>query len=493
MERREFIRKTLLGSAALGMATTVKMATAQGAAAAQGGERPNILFIIVHDLGTALHCYGEPAVRSPRLDALAAEGVRFVNYFCSSTPCSPSRGCIMTGRWAHCNGLIGLANRGWDLPASERAIVDYMNAAGYHTAGFGGQHERAGGLTAYAYKEAGTPGKPTADKVAGEVCDFLKRWDPKRGPFFINAYSQDVHAPWDRPEFQGKYDPEAITPPPFLPNIPYTRKNLSTFYGSIEFMDGQMGKIIDTLRETGLADNTILVFTTDHGVGFPRAKSTMYDPGLTTSLIVRWPGRIKGGRVSEHIIPNVDLLPTLLELAGQPVAPAIQGRSFAPYLLGGAYTPNAQVFSERNYHDDYDPIRAVRTTKHKLIRNYASRNRYKLLDEAKPEDDGLTLRNSGVVRPYEELYDLEKDPLEQKDVAGDPAYAGVLQDLRGRLDQWMRETVDYMRGAREPVMWPASDTHTGGPPIPNQTAVANARKKAQAAKKAGGKKKGKKM
>lgn len=485
----------MLSPAALGAAAAAGTKTAaQGAGAAKPGARPNILFIIVHDLGTALSCYGEPAVRSPRLDALAGEGVRFVNYFCSSTPCSPSRGCIMTGRWAHCNGLIGLANRGWSLPAGERAIVDYMSAAGYYTVLFGGQHERSGGWTAYpAYKETGKPGKATADKVAGEVCDFLQRWDPARGPFFINAYSQDVHAPWDRPEFQGKYDPEALRPPAFLPNIPAIRKDLSTFYGSIEFMDGQMGKIFDTLREKGLAENTILVFTTDHGVGLPRAKSTLYDPGLTTALIVRWPGHVKPGQVSEHIIPNVDLLPTLLELAGQPVAPEIQGRSFAPVLLGGGYTPNEQVFAERNYHDDYDPMRAVRTTRYKLIRNYAARNRYKLLAEATAEDTPSTLRNSGVARPYEELYDLQKDPLEQKNVAEDPACAATLKEMQGRLDKWMRDTGDYMRGAFEPVMWPASDTQTGGPPIPNQAAQARARQKAQAQKKAAGKKKGKKM
>lgn len=431
--------------------------------AANAETRPNIVFIIVHDLGTALGCYGEPSVKTPRLDQMAAEGARFANYFCCSTACSPSRGCIVTGRYAHTTGLMGLANRGWSLPATERGAVDHLNDAGYHTANFGGQHERKA-PDGYRYKQTGKPSRRKADEVAQDVCEFLRDYDRKAAPFYVNAYSQDVHAPWVRAEFLGKYDPDDVKPPAFLPNTELVRKSMAAFYGSVSFMDEQVGKILDTLNETGLAQNTLVIFTTDHGISFPRAKSTLYDPGLTTALIMRWPGRIKPGTVVNHLLGNIDLLPTQLELLGLPIPPPIQGRSFAQTLLGGSYTPHEQLFMERNFHDDFDPMRCVRTARHKLIRNYSEKNYFKVPSQCTEEDSFLSMRDSGRARPFEELYDLEKDPLEFRNVAGDPAYASKLEDLRQRLDGWMRDTGDYLRGAREAVHSPERDRRVGAPP-----------------------------
>jgi len=426
-------------------------------------ERPNILYIIAHDLGADLGCLGHPTVETPQLDQFAAEGVKFTSYFCVATACSPSRGAIMTGRYSHANGLIGLANRGWSLPETERTTVDHLNDAGYHTVNFGGQHERKA-TSSYRYKHAGPPGRRKSDLLADDVCEFLKRHDPKIGPFYLNVYSQDVHAPWDRPEFLGKYSPDDIRPPAFLPSFPFVRKALSAFYGSVSFMDAQVGRILDTLRQTGLAENTLVIFTTDHGISFPRAKSGIYDPGLTTALLMRWPGRFKPGTVCNHLLSNVDLLPTQLDLLGLPIPKEIQGRSFAPALLGGSYTPNEHVFAERNFHDDYDPMRAVRTSRYKLIRNYSERPRHKLPSEATEDDTFATLRTSDKPRPFEELYDLQKDPNEFTSVADDPAYASALQDLRQRLDKWMSDTGDYVRGAVEPIHSPARDTNFLTPP-----------------------------
>jgi arylsulfatase A-like enzyme len=368
----------------------------------------------------------------------------------------------MTGRYAHTNGVIGLANRGWSLPESERTTVDYLNDAGYLTINIGGQHERKT-MESYRYKQVG-PHRRKSDLVSEDVCEFLRKYDAKEGPFYLNVYSQDVHAPWDRPEFQGKYDPDAILPSAFLPNTAFFRKSLSVFYGSISFMDAAVGKIFETLRETGLEKSTLVIFTTDHGISFPRAKSTLYDPGLGTALLMRWPGRIQPGTVCDHLLGNIDLLPTQIEMAGGSVSKEVQGKSFAPALLGGAYTPHDQIFMERNFHDDFDPKRCVRTRTHKLIRYYSEHPRFKLPNEATEEDTSATMRDSGKPRPFEELFDLTKDPNEFNDLSSDPGCAIVLQDLRQRLDGWMAETNDYMRAAREFVHSPVRDAQFLAPP-----------------------------
>ena len=388
----------------------------------------------------------------------------------------------MTGRYAHTTGLIGLANysgRWWHLPDSERTIVDYVTEAGYYTANFGGDHER--GPNGYHYQQRGIPSRRKADQMADDVCAFLKSYDPKNGPFYVNAYSQDPHAPWNRPEFLGRYDPDKIRVPAFLPNIAAVRKELAAFYGAMSFTDEALGRIFDTLRQTGLHRNTLVIFTTDHGIGFPRAKPTLYDPGLTTAVILRWPGHIRPGTVVTHLLSNVDLLPTELELLGLPVPKPVQGRSFAGVLVGDRYVPRKEIFAERNYHDDYDPMRCVRTTRYKLIRNYAQMNDFKHPAEATEKDTlGELFRHpSDRPRPYEELYDLQKDPNEFHNLAADPACAPVLHDLRQRLERWMNETGDFLRGAGDFDYFPAKKAR------PAKSGPATRPKKAAEAAKSG--------
>jgi arylsulfatase A-like enzyme len=285
----------------------------------------------------------------------------------------------------------------------------------------------------------------------------LREYDPAKGPFYLNAFSQDVHAPWDRPEFQGRYNPDEITPPPYIPNTRHFRASLAQFYGAISFMDEQFGRILDCLRETGLESSTLISFTTDHGVSFPRCKSTLYDVGLSTALILRWPGHLPAGATCDQMLSNIDLLPSYLELAGITPSPGIQGRSFVAALTGGDYKPHDAIFAERNFHDDYDPMRSVRTDRYKYIRNFSLRPRPKLPSEVTEEDNELAVWNSGQPRPMEELYDLQQDPYEFTNLADRPEYAEILTQLRRRLDDWMQETSDYMRAAKECILWPSDD------------------------------------
>ncbi|MCL5269938.1 MAG: sulfatase, partial [bacterium] len=413
IKRRQFLQKSsmlALGVTAAGepgkaaAEKTVAPRPRPARAPGKKPQRPNIIHIIVHDLGNSLACLGYPDVQTPNLDALAAEGVRFTNHFCNSTACSPARGCLMTGRYAHANGLISLAHMGIVLPESEQTIVDVMNGAGYETYNFGTQHERA--RQKNRYKHLDKVECMYVEDMANNMIDFLKHHKPSDGPFYANGGTFDVHQPWntrlklgpkpgthapidlgpERRAFQARYKADELTIPPFLPDMPHFRQELRQFYGIISHMDAQIGRILDTLKETGLDQDTLVYFTTDHGIGFPRAKGTLYDPGLTTAMIMRWPGRFKAGLECPHPTSHVDLLPTLMELLDLPIPERVQGRSYAPSLLGRAYSPAECLFMERNFHGDFDPMRAVRTGRHKLIRNFSERPRFRYPWEMKEGD-----------------------------------------------------------------------------------------------------------
>jgi arylsulfatase A-like enzyme len=373
----------------------------------------------------------------------------------------------MTGRYAHSNGLMGLINYGWYLPATERTIIDHLNDAGYHTAHVGFQHERED-WQACRYREliAENRGRHYwyVDYVVDHTIEWLKRHTDDDQPFYVNAGLFETHAPFDRPEYAGRFDPAAITMPGWVSDNPDSRARMALIYGSAEFMDEQLGRLFTALRELGLDENTLVVFNTDHGIDMPRAKATMYDPGIETALIMRWPGIIPAGLKVSHLVSSVDILPSVLELAGLPVAENIQGRSFAPALTGGKYEPRGEVFAEYNFHEIFDPMRVVRTGRFKYIRNLTERSRYYLPDEGPQNNSYLARSCSDKPRPWEELYDLEADPNELNNLAEDPAHAATLTDLRGRVDAWMKQTADPFRGAYEFIYRPANDRRFIPPP-----------------------------
>ena len=417
--------------------------------------KPNILYIIPHDLGQQLNCYEDKSVSSPHLDKLAEQGVRFENNFCNSTPCSPSRGCIMTGRYAHSNGLMGLANRGpdamrdWSLPEEEKTIVDYLNEAGYHSYNFGHQHERRDpSKNRYNYCD---PSEYHCELVAEKVVEFLQAGALENQPFYLNAGFSEVHLPFNRPEYR-QDKPEEVYVPGYLPDNKYVREELANFHGSIRFMDEAVGKIIQALDKSKLKDNTVVIFTTDHGIAFPRAKSTLYDPGIKTALIMRFPQRMVKNGVYQKLINNIDLTPTLLEMIGIDIPGKIQGRSFYKLLTGGDYEENQYIFAEKNYHDKYDPIRCIRTEQYKYIRNFEKRKNLELpKDIQRSIASRQLLKEANDPRSEEELYDLKKDPPELNNVVDHPDYQKIKKELSTRLQEWMQETDDpLLKGKVKP-------------------------------------------
>jgi len=404
--------------------------------------RPNIICITWHDLGRHLGTYGWKSVDSPCLDALASQGIRFDHAFCTAPLCSPARASLMSGLYPHNHGMMGLVHRNWRIHENVRLLPQYLNEAGYRTLLFGFQHEapRNQGQM-LGYQETWE-----ASRDGTEVSRHFGQWlhDKGRGekPFFASIGFAQVHREHAHGHSRAS-DPATVKVPAYLPDIPAVREDLADYEGLICAADAAAGIILDALRETGLADNTIVIFTTDHGSDYPRAKSSLYDPGIETALIVHWPNVVRPGRIQKSLISHVDILPTLLEIAGAPVPAALPGRSFLFLLKEEPGERRTEIFSERTWHATYDPMRCIRTEHYKLIRNFRP-GRPLLMPPEFIERIGkkTTEQYFGVPRPEYELYHLHHDPDETHNLIGNPDHAEEEADLKARLQRFLEETHD---------------------------------------------------
>jgi len=385
--------------------------------------RPNVLLLHCHDLGQHLHCYGVDGVQSPNLDRFAQEGVLFENNFCSAPQCSPSRASIFTGRYPHSNGVMGLthADFAWDLNPGERHIGQILGDAGYATAGVGVLHEtRSGakrcGLMDYVNT---APAIGMADAAIARLKDFARLPDK---PFYLQAGCIEPHRlPTGRDADQGflggRLNPDTsrgITVPPYLRDTAGTRAELAELQGAVRHMDQQMGRVLASVGDLGLDRNTLVIFTTDHGIAMPRAKCSVYEPGMRTSFMLRYPPRDgwHGGIRYKQMVSNIDCLPTILDLVGVPVPRAVQGISLAPLLNGASYRQRDRIFGEITYHDYYDPRRSVRSNTHKLIVNFSSAPAFMDPSQSwRPRADTVAPPNHALAyhAPFE-FYDLAQDP-----------------------------------------------------------------------------------
>jgi arylsulfatase A-like enzyme len=253
--------------------------------------------------------------------------------------------------------------------------------------------------------------------------------------------------------------------PDFLPDTPAVREDLALYYDEIARMDAECGEVLDLLDREGLVENTLVVFMGDNGMPFPRAKGSLYDPGIRVPTLARWPSRIKPGVVTKQLMSSIDLPATWLATAGIPVPEKMQGRSLLPLFEGSSELLREAVFAERNWHNTFDPMRCVRTARHKLIYNAQPRFRYRppgdlerspswrsYLEESRKQQGSVLKPHHGQLlepsRPIIELYDLEADPGEFHNRADDPELTEVRRDLEYKLSDWMHETYDFL-----PPLW----------------------------------------
>ncbi len=412
--------------------------------------KPNILMLVSHDTGSYFGCYNR-GTDTPAIDLVAEEGVRFDHYFCPAPQCSPSRGSMLTGLYPHNHGLIGLAHMGFSLNAGTATLPSELRRSGYETVLFGFNHERMAGAEQSKHALGYDRVVEIPGERANQVADHVERFLVERAtsidqPFYASVGFFETHRPFD------EYEPVTQSRiPPYLPDSPKVRQDMDQFHGSVRALDHAVGRIHQALENSGLAENTVLIVTTDHGIAFPRAKGTLFDAGLECGLIIRWPGGMRGGRIHSELLCNVDLMPTLLELAGAAVPDGLDGRSFLPLLLEQDYVPRESFFCELTWHDRYHPMRGIRTSRYKYIRNFEEGPRVYLPLDIHQSLSGQEVREHYYIHnTEEELYDLVEDQLEQNSRIADPAYTEVLIELRTRVEEWMIRTNDPLLQGKVP-------------------------------------------
>lgn len=416
--------------------------------------RPNVLWVSFEDCSPRFGCYSDPVARTPNLDRLAAEGGLWTKAFTTAPVCAPSRSAVITGMHPvtlgthHMRTNSGPHHGGKGIPRYEavvphyvRCFPEYLRAAGYFCTNRN--------KTDYQF----IPPITAWDLPGGHWRD---RPDPDQ-PFFSVFNLDETHemAGWEG-SFFGENDIslDSIEVPPYFPDTPKVRESLAQVYTAIEHCDRLLGDLLEELEEDGLAESTAVFVWTDHGP-LPRGKRWPYDSGIHSPLIVRWPGMIDPGTISDELVSTMDLGPTVLSICGAEVPRHLHGRPFlGPDARGG----RDYVFASRDRYDEmYDTVRASRDQRFKYIRHYdparpymmwnSFRNNHPIMQEmwrlyAAGELEGPPAQAMADKRPAEELFDTEADPHEVQNLASDPAYREVLERHRIALEQWQREVGD---------------------------------------------------
>ncbi len=408
---------------------------------------PNILFMTSHDIGDWLGCYGHETVHTPNLDALAARGCRFDHNFCTSPICAPSRGAMMTSRYPQTNGIMGNIQTPyrWRYNKGERHISHLIGEQGYYPVLFNFQHEAQfdNPLGFRERRVVDTGSKKlltgehvsTADETANELVKFFGEYDRDGIPFYAQVGFFETHTPYD---FGGAQpdDSLGIGTPPYIADEGKERQHIAGLQGSIRSLDAAIGKILQALSETGLDQNTIVIFVADHGVELPHCKCHLYDSGIRTALLMQLPPSLpQGGSVCDWLISNIDVLPTLFDLLNLPCPDNVQGLSFAEFFRNEqAVQTRDAVYAMMQADAMFVESRCVRTNQYKLIRNFSP---------SRLPDVPFRLGQGGLQeRPVMELYDLHEDPHELNNLGMDTQLEKVREDLNGRLLRWLKEVKD---------------------------------------------------
>ena len=440
-------------------------------------ERPNIILIIADDMNwDDCGAYGHPSIKTPNIDQLAQEGLRFNHAYVTASSCSPSRASIITGRYPHNTGAEQLH---WSIPKGSPTFVDALKTHGYYTAAAGkwhmGNHIRHHFDTIFEANVAGfqlptgvrnEPAKMIATKPSG--CeDWIPTLQsrPRDKPFFMWFAALDPHRAYEEDILSTPHALTDVVIPPYLPDVADVREDLRQYYDEITRLDSFVGRVVREVELQGVTDNTVIVFISDNGRPFPRDKTTLYEGGIKTPWIVKWPGKVQPGTQTNSLVSTVDIAPTMLELANIPGAmDSLAGISFLPILNSPQMDIRKYVFAEDHWHDYEDHGRAVLNQKWKLIRNdyqdlaatpSADAGRsltFKAMRRLK-EQDKLTeaqLNCFKAPRPVFELFDLEADPFELHNLADDSTFADVKAELLQALDRWSEETDDFMPSRRTP-------------------------------------------
>ena len=442
----------------------------------------NVVYVHCHDAGRYVQPYGY-AVSTPNLQRLAEEGVLFRQAFCMGPTCSPSRAALLTGQAPHAAGMHGVTNPnlgGFALHDCRQHLVHTLREAGYESTLCGFQHVAADP------EEIGydrvipmpTARRYNARTVAPKAAAFLQ--ESPAEPFFLSVGTSEPHSimggndpAWFTPDPENS-DGRYARPPAILPDTPATRHQMADYCRAAAEYDYSLGTVLDALDASGLAERTLVIATTDHGIDFPGMKCHLTDHGLGVLLVCRGPRStgFDGGRVLDGLASHVDIFPTLCDLLDIDPPSWLQGVSLMPMVRGETVCVREEVHGEITYHGVYEPTRCVRTERWKYICRFDD-----LLPphsaeggawpRTNPFERPLPNTGPGVSRDVlaeyglgdrlpagEELFDLVMDPMERVNLATDPAYDRVLTHMRARLQRWMSESGDPLAAGTAPGTGP---------------------------------------
>ncbi len=450
-------------------------------ALASAAPKPNVLFLLSDDHSYPfLSCYGDTNVKTPTLDKLAAEGMKFHRFFTTAPQCVPSRASLMTGRSPVAARITRFSS---PLPKDEIIFPQLLREqAGYYTGicgrsfhldGSGGKGDTGIGeiltehqMRTFEDRVDFLQGCPDA-QVAAQLEAFLDK-KPEAKPFFMWANFSNPHHAWNAPA-AFRPDPASLKLPAHWPDLPGMREQLADYCAEVNQLDQTIAGVLQVLVKRHLMEQTMIVFIGDNGVALPHGKGSLYDPGSNVPCVVRWPGHVKAGTESRALISGEDLAPTLLAAAAVAVPTKISGVSFLPLLQGESFTPRKHLFVERGPHgsapvtqnmtnNGYDLSRAVRSDRYKFIYNCTPWIPYAPVDSAggaawqqiaaAHEKGALSLGANATYfttpRPVYELYDLETDPSELNNVSGKAELVEVESSLRRAMAEKMILDFDYL-------------------------------------------------
>jgi arylsulfatase A-like enzyme len=471
------------------MKTILALLACAVAAAAAPAPRPNVLWFVVDDMSPNFSCYGETAVRTPHVDRLSREGVRFTRAYITAPVCSPSRSAMITGMYQTTIGAhhhrSGRGELKIHLPGGVEPVPALFRKAGYWTcigSGLPGFDHRGVAVAPPRGKAAPANPKGRLGKT-----DYNFEWDASiydsadwagrapDQPFFMQVQlhggklradsleASRALAQRAREELGSAVDPKAVTLPPYYPRDPVLLEDWAAYLDSVRLTDAHVGRVIDRLEKEGLLDNTLVLFMTDHGISHARGKQFLYDEGAHIPFIVRGPG-LPHGAVREDLVEHIDMAALSLAAAGIPVPAGMQARD----ILAKDHRPREAVFAARDRCDEtVERIRSVRTDRYLYIRNFLPQrphlqpNAYKdkkaiVVALRAAHAAGTLPAISGQLlfapeRSAEELYEYGKDPWQVTNLAAAPAHRAALEDHRARLDRWIAETRD--RGPESDAMY----------------------------------------
>ncbi len=437
-------------------------------------ERPNVLLITADDLGIQLSCYGDPIAKTPNIDRLAARSVQFRTAYVAQASCSPSRSAIFTGLYPHGNGQYGLANANVGFQVRERLYDDLLpnvlKRAGYRTGIIGKLHVNPEKRFRFDVRHNQGFGTREVRKQVGFAKEFMAA--AKDEPWFLMFNVFDPHVARKRSKNGGRgpqYFPDQVQglpkevlsadEVPAWPwqgiDTPAQRKKIAGYYNCVHRIDAAIGMLMKELKDAGHDDDTLIIFTGDHGPPFTRGKTSCYEAGLRVPFLAHWPG-VSEPHVSDRLVGTIDIFPTILDAAGIGRPVGLHGRSLRPVLRSTKNLDWRQTLvGEFHFHgaDPFFPRRAITDGRFKLIHNLLAGQA-----EASNSVDGdqawtyaQALPSGSLARralerlpnpPKWELYDLNKDPVEFVNRAGDKKLAEVEARLKTALSEWQEETGD---------------------------------------------------